>query len=257
MVGRKVKGRSEIYIELDLFTGYGSVAAGLLARCWMDSAGLDRIERGKSAKVLGCEGQISRRRGCVAIGEFHIRWRIDAGGDLRCGESGRPAGPPNIRVGWKYSVDLDPDFADISYRRAARQQAGKCRAGDRGGCCENKIVGRLDFEFARTLRPSCGCDGVGDVAGAEEKRVGGRRQRGQQSYRKRCRSLPDKTTHRSLPSCVCVRLKQASCRSRESAIPTAPGWGTPPAREICQIRRLDTTLLVILRYNAACNSSDR
>src|SRR4051812_4639561 len=106
MVGRKVKRRSELYIKLDLFTRYGSISTCLLTWHWMDSAGLDRIKRGRSAKVLSCERQITRRGGCVAIIEFHIRWGVDAGGDLRCGESGRPAGPPNIRVGWRYPVDL-------------------------------------------------------------------------------------------------------------------------------------------------------
>src|SRR5215469_4416273 len=113
MIGWKVKRCTEIHIELNLLTRDGPVAACCLTGHWMDAAGLDRVECGKSAKVLSCEGQITRGRRGVAIVEFHIRRRIDSRGNLWCRESGRPAGPANIRVGWKYPVNFDADFADI------------------------------------------------------------------------------------------------------------------------------------------------
>src|SRR4029077_2932614 len=145
MVGRKRERCGEGHIELNLLTGYLSVAARRYSWQRMNPAGLNRIEGGEGvAQDFGTEGEIPACR--ITGFQRHIRWRILSCGHLVCREGrNRKTGPGCIRIGRKDPINLYDDLADVPYCGAAGEQTGEGGAGDRGLSSGRKIVSRLDL----------------------------------------------------------------------------------------------------------------
>src|SRR5262249_24237156 len=92
-----------------------------------------------------------------------------------------PGGTADIGVGRENPVNLDTDLTDS---RTPHQQACERRAGNRGGCCESKIVSRLDLKLASAFRAGCACHRIERGLGAEQQ-IGRRRCGGEQSQQGR------------------------------------------------------------------------